>query len=83
MLTDEAVTARIPIRVYLDLDPGFNSSLAGGPRHRPGLRRPYAFVTIGLDIGQPDHRVPTCGLPDPNAPADRINPLAGGGPHCL
>ncbi|MFL5241589.1 MAG: glycosyltransferase [Gemmataceae bacterium] len=63
MLTDAALTARIPLRVYLDLDPGFNQlwhAVQGIDRGFPGHTH---FVTIGPAIGQADCRVPTCGLP--------------------
>lgn len=61
MLTDENLTSGIPIRAYLDLDPAFNQLWStqgvdmrfGGHTH---------FVTIGLSVGSPDCRVPTCGL---------------------
>jgi hypothetical protein len=62
MLTDEALTASIPIRVYLDIDPAFNQLWQavqgidmrfGGHTH---------FVTIGLALGEPGCSIPTCGL---------------------
>lgn len=61
MLTDDRLIARIPVRVYLDLDPAFNQFWA-----MDGIDMRFAghthFVTIGLAIGEPDCRVPTCGL---------------------
>jgi len=63
MLTDETLTSSIPIRVYLDLDPAFNQlwSAADGIDMRFGNHT--HFVTIGLDIGEADCPIPTCGLP--------------------
>ncbi len=62
MLTDEALIDRIPVRVYLDLDPAFNQLWQAAE----GIDMRFAghthFVTIGLAIGRPDCRVPTCGL---------------------
>jgi hypothetical protein len=63
MLTDEALTATIPVRVYLDLDPAFNQlwqAVQGIDMRFAGHTH---FVTIGQNIGQPDCPVPTCGLP--------------------
>jgi hypothetical protein len=61
MLTDAALIAQIPRRVYLDLDPGFNQLW-----HVSGIDMRFAnhthFVTIGLAIGQPDCTTPTCDL---------------------
>jgi hypothetical protein len=62
MLTDEDVMAHVPVRVYLDLDPGFvqlwhavegiDMRFAGHTHH----------VTIGHGIGAPGSPVPDCGL---------------------
>src|SRR5678815_146194 len=63
MLTDEALTERIPIRVYLDLDPAFNqlwSAVQGIDMRFDGHTH---FLTIGQAIGEPDCPVPTCALP--------------------
>ncbi len=62
ILTDEALINRIPVRVYLDLDPAFNQlwqAVEGIDMRFAGHTH---FVTVGLAIGQPDCRVPTCGL---------------------
>jgi hypothetical protein len=52
--------ARIPRRVYLDLDPAFIQIW-----HAQGIDMRFGghthFVTIGQAIGQPDCPVPTCG----------------------
>jgi hypothetical protein len=62
MLTDTAVTEQIPVRVYLDLDPGFNQLWQAAQGIDRGFAGHTHFVTIGLDIGQPDCCLPTCGL---------------------
>ena len=60
-LTDENLTADIPVRAYLDLDPAFNQVW-----HATGIDVRFAghthFVTVGQAIGTPDCPVPTCGL---------------------
>jgi hypothetical protein len=62
MLADEELIARIPTRVYLDLDPAFNQLW-----HVQGIDMRFAghthFVTVGLALGRPGCTVPTCGLP--------------------
>jgi hypothetical protein len=62
MLTDPDLTGSIPIRVYLDLDPGFTQLW-----HTQGIDMRFAghshFATIGQNIGAPDCPVPACGLP--------------------
>jgi hypothetical protein len=60
LLTDERLTGDIPIRVYLDLDPGFNQLWQatgidmrfGGHTH---------FVTVGQAIGTQHSEIPACG----------------------
>jgi len=62
MLTDPEITDRIPLRVYLDLDPAFVQLW-----HAQGIDMRFAghshFVTVGQAIGHSDCPVPTCGLP--------------------
>jgi hypothetical protein len=63
MLVDEELIGRIPVRVYLDLDPAFNQlwqAVQGIDRHFAGHTH---FVTVGLALGCPECPVPTCGLP--------------------
>jgi hypothetical protein len=60
MLTDSNVLAKVPCRVYLDLDPAFTQLW----HHVEGIDMRFDhhthFVTVGLNIGgQSD--VPTCG----------------------
>lgn len=62
MLTDETLLKKIPVRVYLDLDPAFIQIW-----HAQGIDMRFSahthFVTIGLAVGSPSCPVPTCGLP--------------------
>jgi hypothetical protein len=62
MLTDEALTAIIPVRVYLDLDPAFNQLW----HHANGIDMRFdahnRFVTVGKAIGSEDCTIPTCGI---------------------
>ena len=63
MLTDPELTDRIPLRVYLDLDPAFVQLWHAAE----GIDMRFAghthFVTVGQAVGQPGCAVPTCGLP--------------------
>jgi hypothetical protein len=61
MLTDESLTGRIPVRVYLDLDPAFVQMW-----HAQGIDMRFAghthFVSVGLALGEPGCPVPHCGV---------------------
>ena len=61
MLTDEALIGRVPVRVYLDLDPAFVQLWHAAE----GIDMRFAghthFVTVGQAIGRPGCDVPTCG----------------------
>lgn len=62
LLTDETLLSRIPARIYLDLDPAFNQlwqAVEGIDMRFAGHTH---FVTVGLNLGQPDCGVPTGGL---------------------
>ena len=60
-LDDEDVLAAAPLRVFLDIDPGF-----GQMWHALDLARPFEghdrHVTVGGNVGRPGCAVPTCGL---------------------
>jgi hypothetical protein len=60
-LTDEEILAAAPLRVFLDIDPGF-----GQIWHELGLARPFEghdrHVTVGGNIGSPVCAIPTCGI---------------------
>jgi hypothetical protein len=62
MLTDGPLTAPIPRRVYLDLDPAFNQfwHATQGIDMRFGGHTHH--VTVGLAVGEADCVVPACGL---------------------
>jgi hypothetical protein len=61
MLQREDLIADTPIRVYLDLDPGFNQLW-----HTQSIDMRFAghnrFVTVGQALGRTDCPVPRCGL---------------------
>ncbi|MEX2287049.1 MAG: hypothetical protein WD648_08170 [Planctomycetaceae bacterium] len=62
MLTDTALTGKIPCRAYLDLDPAFSQlwqAVQGIDMRFAGHTH---FVTIGQAIGDADCPVPTCGV---------------------
>jgi len=61
MLTDPALTEPIPVRVYLDLDPGFNQLWYAAEGIDVGFDGHTHFVTIGPAIGGRDCAIPTCG----------------------
>ncbi len=60
MLHDERLTANIPVRAYLDLDPGFNQ-VWSETGEDAGFDAHTHFVTVGQAIGSVDCPVPTCG----------------------
>jgi hypothetical protein len=61
MLADPALTEPIPVRVYLDLDPGFNQLWSAAEAIDVGFDGHTHFVTIGPAIGHHDCVIPTCG----------------------
>lgn len=61
MLVAPEWTGRVPVRVYLDLDPAFNQlwqAVEGIDMRHGGHTH---FVTVGQEVGQPGCPVPTCG----------------------
>jgi hypothetical protein len=60
MLRDERLLDPIPVRAYLDLDPGFNQ-VWHETGHDVGLDLHTHFLTVGLAVGEDGCRVPTCG----------------------
>jgi hypothetical protein len=60
-LDDEELLALPPLRVFLDVDPGF-----GQMWQELGLAEPFAghdrFVSVGLEVGRAGCEVPDCGL---------------------
>lgn len=62
MLTDPELIGRIPVRVYLDLDPAFTQLWHVAQKIDMRFAGHSHFVTVGQAIGQPDCPVPTAGL---------------------
>jgi hypothetical protein len=60
-LEDEEILAATPLRVFLDIDPGF-----GQIWHELGLDQPFAghdrHVTVGERMGAANCGIPTCGI---------------------
>jgi hypothetical protein len=62
MLRDAELTAEIPVRVYLDLDPAFNQLWHSVEGIDVGFAGHTHHVTVGQAIGDRECPVPTCGL---------------------
>jgi hypothetical protein len=63
MLARPELIAHIPVRVYLDLDPVFNQLWHATQGIDMRFSEHNRFVTVGNAMGQPECRIPTCGLP--------------------
>jgi hypothetical protein len=61
MLRDEELIGPPPLRVFLDLDPAFNQLWHAAEGIDMGFDLHNRFVTVGLEIGKPECRIPTCG----------------------
>jgi len=61
MLRDEELIGPPPVRVYLDLDPGFVQLWHTVEGIDMNLDRHNRFATVGLELGEPGCPVPTCG----------------------
>ncbi|HEX6780453.1 MAG TPA: hypothetical protein VF125_00320 [Solirubrobacterales bacterium] len=61
MLRDEELVGPPPLRVFLDLDPAFNQLWHAVEGIDMGFDLHNRFVTVGLEVGEPNCRVPTCG----------------------
>ena len=61
MLRDPSLVNPIQRRVYLDLDPGFNQAWHSGGDIDMGFDAHTHFATVGLAMGRPECRVPSCG----------------------
>jgi hypothetical protein len=61
MVRDPAIFEPVPIRVYLDLDPGFNQLWQSVDEIDMGFEGHSRFFTVGLAIGTEACDVPTCG----------------------
>lgn len=62
MLTESELVERVPVRVYLDLDPAFNQLWHDAEGLDMRLDGHTHFVTVGQALGRPDCVVPTCGV---------------------
>jgi hypothetical protein len=62
MLADDGILARVPVRVYLDLDPAFNQLWHAVEGIDVGFGGHTHFATVGHAIGRPGCSVPTCEL---------------------
>jgi hypothetical protein len=81
-LTDGQILEAAPLRVFLDIDPGFPQLW-----REQGLADVFnghdAFVTIGENIGEPHCTIPTCGIdwittPQPVVLSDWFAAASGG-----
>jgi hypothetical protein len=61
-LSEGELTAAIPVRAYLDLDPAFTQLWHHAESHDAGLEGHTHFVTVGWGIGEPDSPIPTSGI---------------------
>ena len=62
MLIEPELVERIPVRVYLDLDPAFNQLWHHAEGIDMRLDEHTHFVTVGQALGSPNCAVPTCGV---------------------
>jgi len=62
MLQREDLISRIPIRIYLDLDPGFNQLWHATQGIDMRFDAHNYFVTVGNALGKPHCPIPTCGI---------------------
>ena len=63
ILKEPELTGRIPLRVYLDLDPAFTQLWHEVQELDVGFGGHTHFATIGMSAGKPEYLVPDCGLP--------------------
>jgi hypothetical protein len=61
MLRDAAPIDDVPVRIYLDLDPGFNQLWNAVEGIDVGFEGHTHFVTVGQLLGDPACDIPTCG----------------------
>ena len=64
MLAEPALIDRIPVRLYLDLDPAFIQLWQASGRVDMRFSAHTHFATVGLALGQPEGgcSIPTCGV---------------------
>ena len=61
VLDDDELVGEIPVRTFVDLDPGFTQLWSAAEGIDMGFDRHNRFVTIGGRIGSQASTVPTCG----------------------
>lgn len=61
ILRDPEITGPIPMRLYVDLDPGFTQLWSQVEGLDLGLEGHTHFATVGLALAEPECTVPTCG----------------------
>ncbi len=61
MLRDAEIADRVPVRLYLDLDPAFTQLWHAVDGLDMGFAGHTHFATVGLSIGRATCQVPTCG----------------------
>jgi hypothetical protein len=82
MLRDERLLAPIPVRAFLDLDPGFNQVWQASGEET-GMDLHTHWVTVGQMVGTEGCPIPTCGhdwIPTLPPVALAHWPVAGGSP---
>lgn len=62
LLSVEELVQRIPIRVYLDVDPLFTQLWQEAEGIDMGIDGHTHHVTVGMALGGPDSRIPSCGV---------------------
>jgi hypothetical protein len=62
LLVDETLTASIPIRIYLDVDPAFTQLWSAVQGIDMRFSNHTHHVTFGQSIGNPNCPIPECGL---------------------
>ena len=63
LLRDPELLDPIPVRAYVDLDPGFSQLQQAALRIDMGFERHTHWATVGLAIGTSESPMPTCDLP--------------------
>lgn len=62
MLTDERLLDPVPVRIYVDLDPGFTQLWHAAEGIDMRLAGHTHHVTVGPRVAEPDCPIPDCGL---------------------
>src|SRR4029453_3664844 len=61
-LDDPTLTSHVPVRIYIDVDPGFTQLWHAVDGIDIGFGVHTHYFTVGLRIGRHDCPVPTCGI---------------------